>query len=183
MLKTLTRTPNPLKTVQPLGAEDSAEAELSELIWTSNVMELSALTELVCDSNWYVQQQPRNSWLVNAGERFVVERLANGIRAGMLLSADASTTLAALDELMGWRILQCDAGAFENGRRVLQDNDDAQATLNLVIRNGEGLYGIVTENISGPTCRLPFARCWTRMCQVNWCWPFSFTATKSTPAG
>ena len=151
--------------VQPLGAEDSAEAELSELTWTSNVMELSALT-----GNWSAIQigtfnnEPRNSWLVNAGERFVVERLANGMtRWYAAVSRDASTTLAALDELMA-------KGGFsnamlvrlENGRRVLQDNDDAQATPNLVIRNGEGLYGIamtentlvVGTNMSSPICPL-----------------------------
>ena len=120
----------------------------------------------------------------------MVERLANGMtRWYAAVSRDASTTLAAHDELMA-------KGGFsnamlvrlENGRRVLQDNDDAQATPNLVIRNGEGLDGIAMTEIHiqpwGPTCRLPFARLrWTRMCQVNWCWPFSFTATKSTPAG
>lgn len=151
--------------VQPLGAEDAAEAELSELTWTSNVMELSALT-----GNWSAIQigtfnnEPRNSWLVNAGERFVVERLDNGMtRWYAAVSRDASTTLAAHDELMA-------KGGFsnamlvrlENGRRVLQDNDDAQATPNLVIRNGEGLDGIamtettlaVGTNMSSPICPL-----------------------------
>ena len=151
--------------VQPLGAEDAAEAELGELTWTSNVMELSALT-----GNWSAIQigtfnnEPRNSWLVNAGERFVVERLANGMtRWYAAVSRDASTTLAAHDELMA-------KGGFsnamlvrlENGRRVLQDNDDAQATPNLVIRNGEGLDGIamtettlaVGTNMSSPICPL-----------------------------
>ena len=151
--------------VQPLGAEDAAEAELGELTWTSNVMELSALT-----GNWSSIQigtfnnEPRNSWLVNAGERFVVERLANGMtRWYAAVSRDASTTLAAHDELMA-------KGGFsnamlvrlENGRRVLQDNDDAQATPNLVIRNGEGLDGIamtettlaVGTNMSSPICPL-----------------------------
>ena len=151
--------------VQPLDAEDAAEAELSELTWTSNVMELSALT-----GNWSAIQigtfnnEPRNSWLVNAGERFVVERLANGMtRWYAAVSRDASTTLAAHGELMA-------KGGFsnamlvrlENGRRVLQDNDDAQATPNLVIRNGEGLDGIamtettlaVGTNMSSPICPL-----------------------------
>lgn len=150
---------------QPLGAENAAEAELSELTWTSNVMELSALT-----GNWSAIQigtfnnEPRNSWLVNAGERFVVERLANGMtRWYAAVSRDASTTLAAHVELMA-------KGGFsnamlvrlENGRRVLQDNDDAQATPNLVIRNGEGLDGIamtettlaVGTNMSSPICPL-----------------------------
>ena len=161
--------------VEDPSALDAVEVDLDQLpedevrpettTWTSNVMELSKMT-----GSWSAIQigtfknQPNDSWLLNAGNRFVVERLDNGMTrwyAGV--SQDASETLAAHDELMA-------QGGFssamlvrlENGRRVLQDGSGNLEGPSLVIAEGEGLDGVAVleftptlgTNMSSPICPL-----------------------------
>ena len=133
--------------------------------WTSNVMELSDLK-----GKWSgiqigtFKNRPRDSWLLKAGDRFVVERLENGMTrwyAGV--SQDPAETLAAHADLMA-------IGGFansllvrlDNGHRVLTNVDAAERFPTLVLREDSGLDGVamtqvvsmVGTNMSAPICPL-----------------------------
>lgn len=158
--------PDALEEVEAdLGEMPEDEARPETTTWTSNVMELSEMT-----GSWSAIQigtfknQPSDSWLLNAGNRFVVERLANGMTrwyAGV--SQDASETLAAHAELMlKGGFSNAMLVRLEDGRRVLEGDMGEEELPTLVIREGEGLDGIaVTEfkpamgtNMSSPICPL-----------------------------
>ena len=161
--------------VEDPNASDEIEADLGEMpeeesrpettTWTSNVMELSEMT-----GSWSAIQigtfknQPSDSWLLNAGNRFVVERLGNGMTrwyAGV--SQDASETMAAHGELMAkGEFSNAMLVRLENGRRVLQDGSGNLEGPSLVIAEGEGLDGVAVlefsptlgTNMSSPICPL-----------------------------
>ena len=146
-------------------ANDIDDVSAEATTWTSNTMELSELK-----GNWSAIQigsfkhSPNESWLLNAGDRFVVERLGNGMTrwyAGV--SREASETVAAL------AMLKANGGhsnamlvRLENGRRVLQDNEVETGFPSAVIGEGEGLDGLamprltttIGTNMSSPICPL-----------------------------
>ena len=144
---------------------DVQEADVETTEWTSDIMELSEMT-----GSWSAIQigtfsnQPNDSWLLKAGDRFVVERLGNGMTrwyAGV--SRDASETLAAHSDLMSTEgFANAMLVRLENGRRVVQEDDGNAEVPSLVIRDGEGLDGVAVielspttgTNMSSPICPL-----------------------------
>ena len=144
---------------------EEEETDVETTAWDSNVVALADLK-----GKWSgiqigtFKNLPRDSWLLKAGDRFVVERLASGMTrwyAGV--SQDASETLAAHADLMA-------LGGFansmlvrlDNGRRELMTNDAAERLPTLVLREDEGLDGVAMTqvmsmagtNMSSPICPL-----------------------------
>ena len=148
--------------VPELSVEEAVEADVS---WTSNVMELSELSgEWTAIQIGTFRGTPRDSWLLKAGEQFVVERLENGLTRWYVgVSRSPSETQAAYDELQR-------KGGFarsllvrlNNGRRSFPDRRMDDGLLPLVIREEGQLDGSATfvtnptsgTNMSSPICPL-----------------------------
>lgn len=154
--------PQEMAMVPELSVEEAVEADVS---WTSNVMELSELSgEWTAIQIGTFRGTPRDSWLLKAGEQFVVERLENGLTRWYVgVSRSPSETQAAYDELQR-------KGGFarsllvrlNNGRRSFPDRRMDDGLLPLVIREEGQLDGSATfvtnptsgTNMSSPICPL-----------------------------
>ena len=128
-------------------------------------MELSEMT-----GSWSAIQigtfknQPNDSWLLNAGDRFVVERLGNGMTSWYAgVSQDASETIGRTRRVDGERrILQRDVGASGKRTPCVARRQRIWKDPSLVIAEGEGLDGVAVleftptlgTNMSSPICPL-----------------------------